>query len=206
MKHNEVMDAVSRLNHRLFAEVNTFARHTGWLHAPLRVYADYGVVLFGLLLFLGVLTSRSGNARSLAAAAWSGFAAVLAVAVNQPIVQTVHESRPYTSHSAVLVLVDRTTDFSFPSDHATMAGATAVGLFLVTRTLGLLASGAALAMAFTRIYVGAHYPGDVLAGLLLGATVAALGWLLVQRPATRAAEWLRHQQRLRPLLLASTGK
>jgi membrane-associated phospholipid phosphatase len=67
------------------------------------------------------------------------------------------------------LLVDKTKDFSFPSDHATVAGAVAAGLFLVNRRLGLIAIIAALAMAFARVYVGAHYPGDVAAGLVLGA-------------------------------------
>ena len=39
--------------------------------------------------------------------------------------------------------------------------------------------------------VGAHYPHDVVAGLLLGAAVAALGWLLVRLPLTRIVEALR---------------
>jgi undecaprenyl-diphosphatase len=40
-------------------------------------------------------------------------------------------------------------------------------------------------MAVTRVYVGAHYPLDGLAGLCLGGAVSGLGWLLVRRLLTR---------------------
>jgi hypothetical protein len=48
----------------------------------------------------------------------------------------------------VLVLATRSADFSFPSDHAVMAGAVAVGLVFVSRRLAAIAGVAALAMAF----------------------------------------------------------
>src|SRR6266545_4046605 len=56
---------------------------------------------------------------------------------------------------------------------ATMAGAVAVGLWIVHRRLGIVAAMAAVLMAFTRVYIAAHYPADVAAGLLLGGVVAA---------------------------------
>jgi membrane-associated phospholipid phosphatase len=200
------MGGLSGLNHRLFDDVNTFARDTGWLHSPLVDYAKDGVVLFGLLLILGLLYSRRGSAGTLAAAVWGCIAVLVAVAVNQPIVHAAHEARPYTGQPNVLVLVARSADLSFPSDHSVMAGATAAGLLLVSRKLGLVAVVAALLMAFARVYVGAHYPGDVLAGLVIGAAVAILGWFLVRVPLTRAAAWLRDQPRLEPLLVAKSRR
>ena len=44
--------------------------------------------------------------------------------------------RPYQTHPWLLVLASRTSDFSFPSDHAVMAGAVAAGLLLVSRLTG----------------------------------------------------------------------
>ena len=84
-----------------------------------------------------------------------------------------------------------TTDFSFPSDHAVMAGAVAAGLLLAHRRLGAVAVVAAVLMAFSRVYIAAHYPWDVVAGLLLGAAVALLGWLLLAMPLTALTRWLR---------------
>ncbi|MCY7372474.1 MAG: phosphatase PAP2 family protein [Spirochaetaceae bacterium] len=183
----------------LFGRVNELARDTAWLHAPLQAYAAYGVVLFAALLVLGWWTTRDRGPRTTAAALWAAAGTLLAVAVNQPLVNGVHEARPYTAHPGILVLAHRSVDFSFPSDHAVMAGAVAAGLWLVSRRLGAVATIAALLMAFARVYVAAHYPHDVIAGLALGAGVVLLGWVLVAVPLTRLTEALARTP-LRPLV------
>ena len=108
-------------------------------------------------------------------------------------------SAPTRTMTDVHVLVDRTTDFSFPSDHATVAGAVAVGLLLANRRWGIVAAFAALVMAFTRVYVGAHYPGDVVAGLALGGAVATAGHYLLVPTLTRLLQRL-GPTALRPLV------
>lgn len=170
-------------DHSLFRSVNDFARHTSWLHEPARLFAKDGVVLFGLLLVGAALWARRHSLLLLVRAVLAGVGVLVAVAVNQPIVAAVDAPRPFTVFPHALVLLHRSTDPSFPSDHATMAGAVAVGLLFVNRRLGVLASVLALLMAMTRVYVGAHFPADVLAGLLLGGVVAAV----VQLPAARIA-------------------
>ena len=142
----------------------------------MRFYADYGIVAFAALLLVAFLRSRHRNdLTAIAGSLWAGAAALIALGVGQLIGNAVDRARPYETLTGVHVLIDRTTDFSFPSDHATTVGAVAVGLLLVERRLGLIAIVAAVAMAFTRVYVGAHYPLDVLAGLVLGGTVAFTG-------------------------------
>jgi undecaprenyl-diphosphatase len=82
-----------------------------------------------------------------------------------------------------------------------MAGAVAVGLLLVDRRLGLLATVLALLMAFARVYVGAHYPFDVIAGLLVGGAVTTIGWIVVRHPMRLLVDALCRTP-LRPLLAA----
>ena len=191
------------MNQWLFEQVNAFAQATPWLHGIARAYAGYGVVLFAGLLLVGWWVARgTGQSSRVAAAVTAGGATLVALAVNQPIVHAVNEARPYTTLPQILVLANRSTDASFPSDHATMAGAVAVGLWFVSRRLGIVAAVAALLMAFTRVYIAAHYPADVAAGLLLGGFVAALTWLLIHRPLTQLVGALAGT-RLRPVLTAS---
>lgn len=169
-----------------FRDVNDFARATPWLHGTARAFASYGLVLFAALLLAGWWSARGRNDRgSLVAALWAPLGMLLALALNQPLGQAVGEARPYAALPDVLVLVHRTTDFSFPSDHAVMAGAVAAGVLLANRRLGAVAVVAALLMAATRVYVGAHYPGDVLAGLTLGALVTVVGYPIA-RPVIAA--------------------
>lgn len=191
------MNSLRSLDDRLLTDVNAFARHTSWLHGAMLGYATYGVVLFAVLLVVGILRSRNRDNRRLAAAAWACLATLVAVAVNQPVGRIFGEARPYATHPHLLVLASRSSDVSFPSDHAVMAGAAAAALWLVSRRLGAVATVAALVIAFARVYIAAHYPWDVVAGLLLGATVSLLGWAVLYRPLIAVTGWLRDRPGLR---------
>ncbi len=166
-----------------FRAVNGLARATPWLHTPAAAWAQYGVVVFALLLVGAWWTARGAGAGAMAGVGCAGAATLVAVAVNQPIVAAVAEQRPYAVFPGALLLVARTADPAFPSDHATMSGAVAVGLLLAARGCRPLRRWAvagvvaAVLMAAARVYVGAHYPSDVAAGLVLGGVVAALLWL-----------------------------
>lgn len=79
-------------------------------------------------------------------------------------------TRPYEVVDGLLLLGKQASDYSFPSGHTGSSFAVAVAVF---RTIGkgkarwLLILFAAI-MAFTRLYIGIHYPTDILGGLLTG--------------------------------------
>jgi membrane-associated phospholipid phosphatase len=64
-------------------------------------------------------------------------------------------------------------DWSFPSNHASVAGAVAVAVLWSAGRLGVAVLVFAAAAAASRVLVGVHFPHDVVAGFLLGALVAA---------------------------------
>jgi undecaprenyl-diphosphatase len=186
----------------LFRDVNELTRDTPWLHVEMLAYAAYGTVLFAALLLVGWWVARSSrDLVRVAAALWAPVGALVALGINQLLVHAWHEPRPYDVLSHIAVLAHRSTDYSFPSDHAVMAGAVAGGLLLVHRRLGAVALAAALLMAFARVYIGAHWPGDVVVGLVVGVVVVIGGFVALRRPAVALVRALASTP-LRPLLVA----
>lgn len=105
---------------------------------------------------------------------WAPLAAGIALLVNIPIRGFVERPRPFRDHQGLDVLVSGKNDFSFVSDHATMAMALAVGLFVANRKFGFAAIALALVEGFCRVYMGVHYPTDVIGGFALGTATALL--------------------------------
>jgi len=184
----------------LYRWINRLADRTAWAHGLFKANAGYGIALFAILLLVCYIDGRQhDDLTAVAASVWAALAALVALGIGQLIGNAVDRARPYDALANMHVLVDKTTDFSFPSDHATVAGAVAVGLLFANRRWGVTASALAVLMAFTRVYVGAHYPGDVVAGLALGGTVATVGWFIIVPVLTQIARSLSRTS-LRPLL------
>ncbi|MFF9853706.1 phosphatase PAP2 family protein [Streptomyces litmocidini] len=165
----------------LLYDINGLAKAAPpWFDRVMEFVGEYGIVLAMVLVVLWCWWSvrRSGTlADSVSAVAglvWAPLAAGIALLVNIPIRGFVERPRPFRDHQGLEVLVDGKTDFSFVSDHATLAMALGVGLFVAHRRFGLAAIALALAEGFARVYMGVHYPTDVIGGFALGTAVALL--------------------------------
>ena len=83
--------------------------------------------------------------------------------------------RPYEMIDGLTLLVGKATDYSFPSGHTGSAFALAVVAFMVMpRKYGVIALVLAFLMGFSRLYVGIHYPSDVLGGMVLGVITSII--------------------------------
>ncbi|WP_328341315.1 phosphatase PAP2 family protein [Micromonospora sp. NBC_00421] len=143
-----------------------------------------------VILLLGLLLVAVAAPRLFRAEPWGRALALLAPAsvvlaygCSEVLKSLVDEERP--CRGAVTILAGQcppTGDWSFPSNHATIAGALATAVLLLSPRWGLLAAPLALLAAFSRVFVGVHYPHDVLAGLLLGLAVPLLVAPLAARP------------------------
>ncbi|MEU8616222.1 phosphatase PAP2 family protein [Streptomyces sp. NPDC048623] len=165
----------------LLYDINGLAKAAPpWFDRVMEFVGEYGIMLGLVLVVLGCWWSvrrRAATGDSVAGVAgllWAPLAAGIALLVNIPIRGFVDRPRPFKDHQGLEVLVAGKTDYSFVSDHATLAMAVAVGVFIAHRRYGLLAIGLALAEAFCRVYMGVHYPTDVVGGLALGTAVALL--------------------------------
>ena len=195
----ELKAPAMNLDTRIFYVINDFARDTPWLQPLLAAYANDGVLLFVVLLLAGWWVARkSTDPMAMVAAAWAPLGVFAALLLYDPIAVSVNETRPCNALHDIVVL-HCNTDGGFPSIHVVIAAAVTAGLWLVDRRLGIVAACAAALMAFARVYVGAHYPRDVLAGLALGVVVSLAGYVLM-RPALRRFLGFLGRTRLRVLV------
>lgn len=119
-------------------------------------------------------------------------AAGAALLINLILSHVYFHPRPFVAHPGVVhLLVNHARDNSFPSDHAAGAFGVAVVLIAFRHRLGIVALLAAALVAYARVYVGDHYPLDVLVGAadgLLGAVLFLTALNVVPRTATTIAE------------------
>ncbi|WP_328622159.1 phosphatase PAP2 family protein [Streptomyces sp. NBC_00354] len=178
-------------------------RTPGWLDTLIAVWSTYGLALFALLMLAGWWQARRAGTPAVVTAVAVPLITVLAFGVDMLLKLAVREDRPcLTLRLPTLEACPAPGDWSFPSNHAALAAAAAVALLFVSRRLGGVALVAAVLMAASRVWVGVHYPHDVLAGFLVGTLVAGAAAWGVQRNEETLADRLKNGP-LRPLLVGA---
>jgi undecaprenyl-diphosphatase len=160
---------------RAYHAINLFVARHDWVADT---FADVekivpivvGICAFGLWLLARPGADRQWKLASASALASGG----LALLLNQLIAQGWRRERPYAAHPTAHVWVARSHDASFPSDHASAAFGIAFAVFFFDRLAGALFLVAAALISAGRVFVGAHYPADVLAGVAVGLASALL--------------------------------
>jgi membrane-associated phospholipid phosphatase len=147
-------------------------------------FTEASVLLLGALL-LAAAAGRLRHRRDRALALVAPLAVLLAYGSSEWIKTLFDAERPCRTVVDVAIVAAScppTGDWSFPSNHATIAGGAATATVLLSHRLGLLAAPIALLTAFSRTFVGVHYPHDVIAGVLLGIGIVAVVVLLLIGP------------------------
>jgi undecaprenyl-diphosphatase len=207
----EVANDSVNLDISMLRDINDLAKRAPHgLDRAVEFAGEFGLIALTLLLAGWCwwrVARRSPDApAAVAGVLWSVLAAGIALLLNIPVRALVQRPRPYTEHDGLDVLVRGRHDYSFVSDHAALTAAVAVGLFMVSRRFGVAALVLALGEGFCGVYLGAHYPTDVIGGFALGAAttlllapvaLVALTALTTAVSHTRAAFLIRAPQSLR---------
>ena len=78
-----------------------------------------------------------------------------------------HRPRPFLALSSVHLLIAKNLEGSFPSGHAAFYFAIAFSVYLFDKKNGAILIIAATFLSFARVYIGVHYPLDILSGILV---------------------------------------
>ena len=158
---------------------------------------DKGILLIVLILALLIIP------RTRAIGIMSTISIAIEALLNNVLLKNIiARTRPYDEIEGLVNLVGKQSDYSFPSGHTgaafAVAGAMLVvalfGLPMIAKTgefkredpslsfklVSVLLIMYATLLAFSRMYVGVHYPTDVLCGLLLGLGTSAVAYLIYQ--------------------------
>lgn len=195
--------ALNTIDKSQFLSINHFAQRTPGLHGFMRFLSNEGLVIFAALLVLAYLLVRFipkwTTKSNMTKIAITGLGTVIAEGINQPIAHIFKEPRPFTTLPHIVVLINRMHDYSFPSDHGVMIGGVTAGLYLINPLLGTGSLLIGLLIAFARVYTAAHYPHDLIGGMLVGAAIVLLCYVLFRKPVYRLLSWL-EQTPLRMLI------
>ncbi|MFE2111305.1 phosphatase PAP2 family protein [Kitasatospora sp. NPDC059463] len=176
-----------------------------WFNRLAELWSLLGLGLFALLMLAAWWRARGAAPAVMARVLASPLVVLAAYAVNSGFKGLVEEVRPCAQLRVrdTLEACPGPGDWSFPSNHTVIAVAAAAALWFADRRIGAVAAVAAVLMGASRVWVGVHYPHDVLAGALVGLVVAVPLAL-----AAGAAGPLVERNRsgpLRPLLGAGPG-
>ena len=157
-----------RLEHAIYS----LSLHHHWLGTFFsdveKASIPFMVVVTAALWFL----DRPGSSRKWKLAAGSAFtSAALALVLNAVLHTVWDRARPYEAHP-IRHPWSSSTDASFPSDHASASLAIAFAVIAFDLPVGIVFLAIAVLIAVGRVFIGAHYPGDVAASLAVAAISA----------------------------------
>jgi membrane-associated phospholipid phosphatase len=171
-----LLDPLLKLDHRLFRRVA--GAHTPWLDRVLPALSRAATYSRLWLAISAVLYLAGGRRGKRAAVRGMVSIAANSVLVNTGLKRLVHRRRPELRDvPSKRRLRKQPLTTSFPSGHAASAAAFAVGASSEMPKAALPLGTLAAAVAYSRVYVGVHYPLDVAVGAMLGGAIALGTWV-----------------------------
>jgi undecaprenyl-diphosphatase len=157
----------------LFQQINQFAGNWTYLDNLGIFFAKYSGYILVILLFSFLFFKDKKKYKTMIVEAFS--AAILARLVITNIIRFIYfHPRPFVDHQ-VNLLLSHETGGSFPSGHVSFFFALSFVVYFFNKKAGILFLIVSFLMGMARIFVGVHYPLDILGGIFVGIIS---GWFI----------------------------
>ncbi|PEA55622.1 undecaprenyl-diphosphatase [Bacillus pseudomycoides] len=192
----------SQFNIDVFRVINDLGKQYSFLNSAMVFLAEYMVYILGLIIIVYWFTgSRKGRMMVIQAM----IAFVIAEVIGKIAGKFYFNYQPFAVFPDVNKLVDHAVDNSFPSDHTILFFSICFSLCLVRKKTGWLWLILAFCVAISRIWVGVHYPFDVVIGALIGCISALFAYGFVPR-LSFIKQWLTLYEKVEQHVLPSKNK
>lgn len=171
---------LANINIDVFRMINDLGKDYPFLNPIIIFLAEY-MLYFLLLALVGYWFTRTNKNRMMVIQAV--IATIIAEVLGKIAGQLYSHHQPFAELSNVSQLVAHEIDNSFPSDHSIVFFTVCMSIYLVRKKEGWIWMMIALGVAMSRVWVGVHYPGDVLTGALIGIISAIVIYWLVPKLA-----------------------
>lgn len=173
------------MNDWLFSLINGMANKLAIIDALMILSSKLIPYLYILILgWLYVKGFRTGNFKLRGESFATGVLLVLCLIGSFILGSIFYENRPFVDHQVNLI-VSHAADASFPSDHAVGTMAIASGILFYHWSLGTKMVYGSIWVGFSRVFVGNHYPGDILGAFILVWVITAVYNKTIRRGVVR---------------------
>ena len=173
-----------KLDFQLFSWLNGLAGQNAILDEAARLLGNeffmpstFGLLLLGLWIATRDARTREKNQKAI-------ISTVLALALVTFLVHMAYfiyqRPRPFLVHE-VNLLITPPSDPSFPSNSTSVAFSIAASVWIMNRPLGSILLIPASLVALSRVFMGVHYPSDILGGAAFGFLSAFASWYFLRR-------------------------
>lgn len=174
------------MNDWLFSLINGMANGSVIVDALMIAISKLVPYLYILILAWLYVTGLRVNSFKLRAESFATAVLLVICLIGSFILGSMfYENRPFVDHPDAIVIVNHAADASFPSDHAVGTMAIACGILFYRWNWGTYMVYGSVLVGFSRVFVGNHYPGDILGAFILVWILTAVYNKTIRRGVVR---------------------